>query len=110
MNELNGYFNTIKGKVFRDLSFNEMKSLTNSPKELFKCSANIHFKNESLESNSTQITDCFHRFEVLQSIYGNDFGICYTFFAKNYSILLKDNDFIQFVISYENLKMLLQEH
>ena len=53
------------------------------------------------DSKGREVNDCFKEFEILESIYGNDFGICYTFFAKNYSIYLKDNDYIQFDINYE---------
>ena len=86
---------------FNDLIFDEMKNLTISANELFNCSAKLHFRNESFVSNATIIENCFDRFEVLQSIYGNEFGICYTFFAKNYSIFLKDDDYIEFHINYE---------
>ena len=78
-----------------------MKNLTISANELFKCSAKLHFRYEAFDSNSTEIRNCFKNFDVLESIYGNDFGICYTFFAKNYSIYLKDDDYIQFDIGYE---------
>ena len=94
-------------KIFETLSFDEMKNLTISANELFNCSAKLHFRNESFVSNSTIIENCFDRFEVLQSIYGNEFGICYTFFAKNYSIFLKDDDCIEFNINYETQQQFL---
>ena len=81
-----------------------MKNLTISANELFKCSAKLHFRYESFDSNATIIENCFQSFDVLESIYGNDFGICYTFFAKNYSIFLKDDDYIQIDIKYETQK------
>ena len=91
-------------KIFESLSFDQMKNLTISANELFKCSAKLHFRYNPIESNSTEIPDCFQSFNVLESIYGNDFGICYTFFAKNYSIYLKDDDYIKFDIKYETQK------
>ena len=96
-----------ENKIFENFSFDEMKNLTISANELFNCSAKLHFRNESFVSNATIIENCFDRFEVLQSIYGNEFGICYTFFAKNYSIFLKDDDYIQFNISYETQQSFL---
>ena len=95
------FFREYEKKIFESLSFDQMKNLTISANELFKCSAKLHFRYESKHSNATIIENCFERFDVLESIYGNDFGICYTFFAKNYSIYLKDDDYIQFDIKYE---------
>ena len=95
------FFREYEKKIFESLSFDQMKNLTISANELFKCSAKLHFRYESKHSNATIIENCFKRFDVLESIYGNDFGICYTFFAKNYSIYLKDDDYIQFDIKYE---------
>ena len=95
------FFREYEKKIFESLSFDQMKNLTISANELFKCSAKLHFRYESKHSNETIIENCFERFDVLESIYGNDFGICYTFFTKNYSIYLKDDDYIQFDIKYE---------
>ena len=95
------FFRDYEKKIFESLSFDQMKNLTISANELFKCSAKLHFRYESKHSNATIIENCFERFDVLESIYGNDFGICYTFFSKNYSIYLKDDDYIQFDIKYE---------
>ena len=78
------FYRPYEEKIFGTLSFDEMKNLTISANELFNCSAKLHFRNESFVSNATIIENCFDRFEVLQSIYGNEFGICYTFFPKNY--------------------------
>ena len=98
---LSQFFSTYEKKIL-SLSFDEIKSLTISSNQLFKYSAKVHFRNESFYANSKTFENRFQEFEVLESIYGNDFGICYTFFAKNYSIFLKDDDFIQFDINYEN--------
>ena len=100
-------FRPYEKKIFETLSFDEIKNLTISANELFNCSAKLHFRNESFVSNATIIENCFDRFEVLQSIYGNEFGICYTFFAKNYSIFLKDDDYIEFNINYETQQRFL---
>ena len=100
-------YRDFENKIFENLSFDEMKNLTISANELFNCSAKLHSRNESFVSNATIIENCFDRFEVLQSIYGNEFGICYTFFAKNYSIFLKDDDYIEFNINYETQQQFL---
>ena len=101
---LSKFFRDYERMIFESLSFDQMKNLTISANELFKCSAKLHFRYEAIDTNSTVIPNCFQRFDVLESIYGNDFGICYTFFAKNYSIYLKDDDYIQFDIKYETQK------
>ena len=101
---LSQFFRNYERKIIESLSFDQMKNLTISANELFKCSAKLHFRYNPIESNLTKIPDCFERFDVLESIYGNNFGICYTFFAKNYSIYFKDDDYIQFDIKYETQK------
>ena len=99
--KLNEMFKIFEQKILSEMSYQEMNSLTISSNELFSCSAKIHFRYES--SKIEEIANCFDRFEVLQSIYANkEFGICFTFFAKNYSIFLKDNDFIEFVVKYKS--------
>ena len=95
INNLSLFYRPYEKRIFESLSFDEMKNLTISANELFKCSAKLHFRYESFDSNATIIENCFQSFDVLESIYGNDFGICYTFFAKNYSIFLKDDDYIK---------------
>ena len=97
---LSQFFSPYEKKIL-SLSFNEIKSLTISSNQLFKYSAKVHFRNESFNANPRTFGNHFQEFEVLESLYANDFGICYTFFAKNYSIYLKDDDYIQFDINYE---------
>ena len=95
------FINKIKNLIDFNLNFDETNSLTMNTNELFDCSANIHFRNESFDSNQHKIYNCFKYSEVLKSIYANnDFGICFEFFAKNYSIYLKDNDYIDINIKY----------
>ena len=79
-------------------SFDELKNLTISAKDLLKCKAKIHLRNDTKVFNSDNF---FERFDVLESIYGKDFGIYYKFFAKNYSIFLKDDDFIEIMLNYK---------
>ena len=84
-----------------NLHFDEMLSLTINSNELFDCSANTHFRNESFDSNAHKIDNCFDYFDTLKSIYANkDFGICFEFFHKNYSLYLKDNDYIDITVKY----------
>ena len=98
----------LKRRIFTELGFHEMNSLKVNAKELFECSAKIHFRNESFDSNSTLIHNCFDKFEVLESIYANnDFGICYTFFANNYSVYLKDDDYVRLKVKFNIEKRFL---
>ena len=88
-------------RILVELNFYEMNSLTINVNQLFDCSAKVHFRNESFDSNSHEIDNCFKHFDALESIYANkDFGICFEFFVKNYSIYLKDNDFIKLNVNY----------
>ena len=99
---INRLFRDIENRTINEMSFYEMNSLILKPNQLFVCSAKIHFKNES---NEKILDNCFDRFEVSKNIDGNnDFGICYTFFAKNYRILLKDKDLIGITIKYREQK------
>ena len=85
--------------VFDELSFEEMNSFTVTAEELFECSAKIHFRNQS---NQIPIENCFKKFHILKSVYANnDFGICYSFFKKNYSINLKEEDNIEILIKHQ---------
>ena len=95
------FVNKIENLININLHFDEMLSLTINTNELFDCSANIHFRNESFDSNANKIDNCFDYFDALKSIYANkDFGICFEFFAKNYSFYLKDNDYIDIIVKY----------
>ena len=71
--------------------------------DLFSCSAKLHIRGES-DSNPIHLENCFQKFEYLETTYEEDFGICYSFFAKNYSIFLKDDDYIQIDIKYETIE------
>ena len=87
-------------EFFKDLSFNEMIGLMIRANQMINCSAKLHSRYHSKE---IQTQDCVQDFNVLESIYGNkDFGICYTFFDSNEKFYLKDNDYIEFDLSYEN--------
>ena len=104
-NNLSLFYRPYEEKIFNTLSFDEMKKLTISANELFNCSAKLHFRNESFVSNATEIRDCFQMFDVFESIFGNDLGICYTFFPKR--VLLKDDNYIEFNINYETQQRFL---
>ena len=84
-----------------ELNLQESNNLVITEKQLFKCSANIHLRNEKFNSSSFYFKNCFDRTRIKQSIGESNFGICYTFFAKNYSIYLKHNDSINITIDDE---------
>ena len=96
LNETELFIDKINQRISIELNFYEMNSLTINVNQLFDCSAKVHFRNESFGSNSTNIANCFNYFEAIKSIYSNnDFGICFGFFATNYSIYVKGNDYIK---------------
>ena len=93
----NKFFKKFEKMIFDELSFEQMQSLTITANELFKCSANIHFVNQSFHS----IDNCFDYFDIKQSIYANnDFGICFSIFSQNYSIFIKEKDNIKITVNY----------
>ena len=95
----NKFFQKYEKIIFDELSFEQMQSLTITANELFKCSANIHFVNQSFRS----IDNCFDYFDIKQIIYANnDFGICLSIFVQNYSILIKEKDKIKIKLNYEH--------
>ena len=101
--DLEPYFNEIQYNITKTLNFTEMKKLMVRANQLFNCSAKVHFRYESIDSNAEQIQNCFEKFEVLESIYGNkDFGICYKFSFNSMGVYLKDDDYIEFVLSFGN--------
>ena len=58
--------------------------------QLINCSAKVHFRYQSIDSNAEEIQNCFEKFEVLERIYGNkDFGICYKFSFKSKGVYLR---------------------
>ena len=102
---LNKFFRKYWIFLFDETNFDEMNSMTIRAKELFECSANIHFKYETIDSNITQIDNCFERLNISKSIYANnDFGICYTFFVENNYLFLKNNDEINIRVKFEKQK------
>ena len=69
--------------IFEHLSYDQLIAFTLSSDELFECSASLHYKNQTIESNATIIENCFERFRISRDIYANnDFGICYKFLTK----------------------------
>ena len=100
----NIFFQKYEKIIFDEFSFGQMQSLTITANELFKCSANIHFVNQSFRS----IDNCFDYFDIKQNIYANnDFGICFSFFEKNYSILIKEKDNIKITLKYDKASDLI---
>ena len=90
--------------IYDDLSLEEFKTITIS-EELFQCEANVRLRSDATNDSNHVITDGFKRFAVLRSVYANnDFGICFTFFDQNYSIYLKDKDFLKLTVDkyYQN--------
>ena len=101
----NKYFKKYKKFLFNEMNFYEMNSLTINANDLFECSANIYFRNTTVEKNSTHLGNCFDRFRVRKRIHSNkDFGICYTFFEDNSKVVIKDNNHINITIRFETQK------
>ena len=87
-------------KFIDDLSFEEKRYLMIGANHMINCSAKLHSR---YDSNEYQSENCVQDLQVLHSIYGNkDFGICFTFFHSNEGFYLKDNDYIEFKLNYEN--------
>ena len=100
---LQPFFNEIQYNFTKKLNFYEMKKLMVRANQLINCSAKVHFRYNSNDSNEEEIQNCFKRFEVLESIYGNkDFGICYKFSFKSMGVYLKNDDYIEFALSFGN--------
>ena len=100
----NKFFKKYKKYLFNEMNFYEMNSLTINANDLFECSANIYFKNTTIEKNSTHLNNCFDRLRVRKRIHSNkDFGICYTFFEDNSKVVIKENN-INITIRFETQK------
>ena len=52
--------------IFEGLSVDELRNMTINANELFKCSAKLHFKDES-DSNATIIENCFQKLYALKT-------------------------------------------
>ena len=108
LNSLDIFVRQINERILNELNFYEINSLTINVNELFDCSAKVHFRNESFDTNAHKIDNCFKYLDTLKSIYANkDFGICFEFFAKNYSIYLKDDDYFEIIFKYNAQRSLL---
>ena len=100
----NKFFVRYEKMIFDEFSFDEMQSLTITANKLFICSANIHFLNQSFRS----IDNCSDYFDIKEIIYSNnDFGICFTFFEKNYSIFMKEKDNLKITVNYDQASDLM---
>src|SRR6201996_6674950 len=96
---LEPFFDSIQYNITKDLSFNQMKNLMIRANQLFNCSAKVHFRGESIDSKVIQ--NCSQSFDVLKSIYGNkDFGICFKLSFNSKGVYLKDDDYIEFILSF----------
>ena len=86
------------------LVYDEMINLIMNVREMFTCRANIHIRGHNNIYNGNYLD----RFDILENVINeNGLGICFTFFSRNYSILLKQNDFIEFNIKYRAQRNLL---
>ena len=61
---LKPYFNEIQYNITKQLNFTEMKKLMVRANQLINCSAKVHFRYQSIDSNAEQIQNCFEKFEV----------------------------------------------
>ena len=97
----NRFYQYYEKLIFAEMSFDELDALTLNSNELFSCSAKLHFNNNTrIESNRT-IDYCFDKYSVKKTIKANkEFGVCYTFFDKNYGILLETEDYINISINF----------
>ena len=87
-------------KFIDDLRFEEKRNLMIRANHMINCSAKLHSR---YDSNLFQTENCVQDLQVLESIYGNkDFGICFTFFSSKERFYLKENNYIEFKLSYEN--------
>ena len=101
----NRFYQNYQKMVFDEMSFDELNALTFAAKELFSCSAKVHYKeNTNIKANDS-IDNCFDKYSVKKSIKVNkEFGVCYTFFDKNYRILLETEDYIKISINIQKQK------
>ncbi len=93
--------------LYKEFSSDKLE-LTISAKELINCSGSLHkFK----DYDRKMISKCEDMTEVIESIYGQEFGKCFTYFANNSleikSLVFKNNDYIQFEIKREIFEKLL---
>ena len=99
---LNKFFKKYKRFIFNEMSFYEMNSLTINANELFECSANIYFRNTTIDKNIIHLDNCFDRLRVRKRIHANeDFGICYAFSEDNQKILMMDKNDINITLKFE---------
>ena len=62
------------------MSFYEMNSLTMNANDLFECSANIYFRNTTIDKRVTHLDNCFDRLRVRKRIDANkDWYLLYIF-------------------------------
>ena len=86
-----------------------MKKLMVRANQLMNCSAKVHFRYQSIDTNEEKILNCFEKFEVLESIYGNkEFGICFKFSFNSKGVYLKNDDYIEFVLSFGNKSQIIK--
>ena len=96
---LSEYFAKYQRIIEKELNYEEREKFIVKANQLFECSAKIHFR---YDSQQKPIDNCFEEFKLLESFGNNkDYGICYTFFANNYNIVLKDKDFLKIKINYK---------
>ena len=88
------FFVPFVDRIFDETNFVELSSLTVNEKELFECSAKLHFENQSIDSFAMEIENCFDNFVINTTVIANNtFGICFEIFETNSSIVLKRRGF-----------------
>ena len=101
----NRFFQDYQRMIFDEMSLDELNALTFESNELFSCSAKVHLKNNITKESNNNIDNCFDKYSVKKTIKANKkFGVCYTFFDKNYQISIKTDDFIKISINFQKQK------
>ena len=99
------FFIAFFDRIFDETNFAELSSLVVNGNEIFECSAKLHYKNQSIDSNAMVIENCFEYFRIKTTVIANNsFGVCYEFFENDSSIFLKEDDFIKLKIKFEKQK------
>ena len=87
------------------LHYDEMTIIIMKSKEILNFEAKIHIRGHDDNIYDGSYLD---RLDIMENVINeNGLGVCFTFFYRNYSILLKQKDFIDFNIKYKAQKNLL---
>ena len=103
--ELDEFFREYENIITCFLQYNERIILIMNAEEMFNWKAKIHKRGDDNQIYDESYLDSL---DIIENIINeNGLGVCFTFFSRNYSILLKQNDFIEFNIKYESQSNLL---